>query len=290
MALAMQRYETNAQFKCPACENDVAMSVELPEPDYGADRTSDMAVFGDSYVSCPHCDTEFHLNAWSGPHECSLEFEDHPNRKIRTGPPSYSAPDDWEDYDPPENPYTIFMDSDAQLMNLLERHGGAADGTNLINRMVFAQYIGALEAFLADTLLNVVENDKDAFANLLAQDEELKKQKFGLAEIVKSPDLVKSKVRTHIRDVRWHNLARADVLYKIAMKFDLLAVLGEKKELLFQAVQLRHDCVHRNGFDVQGNRLDTFTKEYVASVAAIVRFLVGSVHGHIEFGDADEPF
>src|SRR5690348_14798772 len=106
-------------------------------------------------------------------------------------------------------------------------------------------------------------------------DTELNREKFTLAEISKTPDLVKLKVRRYIRDVRWHNLAKADVLYKMALKIDLFNILGnDRKDKLFEAIRLRHDCVHRNGFDVDGKRLDRFTEDYIKEVAEAIHHLI----------------
>jgi len=286
----MQRYEVEVAFDCPECSNEVAAVVPVPEPNYAAEEGSDMTVFGDTYATCSACTTEFHFSVWSGPHSCSLEFSDYPDRKVRVGTPSYSMPDDWEDYAPPESPYDIFVESAGQLTQLLEEQGSPFDGTDLINRMVFAQHIGALEAFLADTIINAVETDEDAFTNLLTSDDELRREKVGLLEIAQNPDWVKNRVRAYLRDVRWHSLARADALYKLTLSIDLFKILGAEKKRLFLAVQRRHDCVHRNGFDVPGNRLTIFTANYVRDLAKAVRLLVEGIHGQIVSAENKIPF
>ena len=285
----MPRYEVEAEFDCPECSSEVATTVPVPEPNYAAEDGSDMTVFGDTYASCPECGTEFHFSAWSGPHSCSLEFPDYPERKVRVGTPSYS-PDDWENYATPESPYEIFVQSDAQLTEVLEEQGSPFDGADLINRMVFAHYIGALEAYLADTMLNSVETNERAFTKLLTSDDELRREKVGLVEIAKNPDWIRNRIRTYLRDVRWHNLAKADALYKVALDIDLFKILGTGKERLFVAVQRRHDCVHRNGFDVSGHRLTVFTAGYVRDLAKLVRRLVEGIHERMELAKVELPF
>ncbi len=285
----MPRYQVEAEFDCPECSSEVATTVPVPEPNYAAEDGSDMTVFGDTYASCPGCGTEFHFSAWSGPHSCSLEFPDYPDRKVRVGTPSYSS-DEWENYATPESPYEIFVQSDAQLTEVLEEQGSPFDGADLINRMVFAHYIGALEAYLADTLLNAVETNERVFTKLLTSDDELRREKVGLVEVAKNPDWIKNRIRTYLRDVRWHNLAKADALYKVALDIDLFKILGTGKERLFVAVQRRHDCVHRNGFDVSGNRLTVFTAGYVRDLAKLVRRLVEGIHERMELAKVELPF
>jgi hypothetical protein len=85
--------------------------------------------------------------------------------------------------------------------------------------------------------------------------------------------LVERKVREHLRAVLYHNLAKVDVLYDIALGVRILNLAGDKKSL-FKAVILRHDCVHRNGFDKDGNELKVFTKASVQDMADLIKVFV----------------
>ena len=115
---------------------------------------------------------------------------------------------------------------------------------------------------------------------LIDQDDDLAKEKFTLAEISKEPGLVERKVRDHLRSILYHNLAKVDVLYNVALGVRILTLVGDKKSL-FKAVLLRHDCVHRNGFDKDGNELKVFTKAFVQNTADLDQ---GVRRGHREGG------
>ena len=185
------------------------------------------------------------------------------------------GPDEWLDYDVPANPFTIFMDSYHQTGDLLADHG-KEDGRHLINRLMFSHQVTALEAYLGDTLLNAVAGDAEAMQRLIDGDDELAEEKFTLSEIRKEPNLVARKVREHLRAILYHNLAKVDVLYNIALGARILNLTPNKAEL-FRAVKLRHDCVHRNGFDKDGNELTVFTKAFVSETADLVRGFVESI-------------
>ncbi len=87
-----------------------------------------------------------------------------------------------------------------------------------------------------------------------------------------------SKVRAYLRSLMWHNLPKADVLYKLVLGINLFAMIGEAKTaLLLKAVEYRHDCVHRNGYDKDGNQLQVFSLEYVAEVGDVVHEIVEGV-------------
>ena len=278
----MKGYQTRAEFVCPICGKNSATRVEVPAPGIWQDGNAGETE-GDVDVECMQCGAEYAGRAYVGPFHCNITLQKYPDTKVAANVPVYLEDEGWEDYEPPERPYSIFSDSDTQLTELLHNQGSATDGTHLINRLVFAHYIAAMEAFLADTLVNEVESDDESLTRLI-ESADLAKEKFTLSAIAKEPELVKSTVRHYVRSVAWHNLAKADSLYKIVLKIDLFGIIGEKRrELLFKAMQQRHDCVHRNGFDVEGKRLDVFTEDYIKEVAEAVRFLVGSVEGHIDF-------
>jgi hypothetical protein len=187
--------------------------------------------------------------------------------------------DEWLDPAPPDDPFTIFMSSYHGSGDLLAENG-SDDGGHLVNRLVFSHQVTALEAYLGDTLKNEVFRDLDAMRRLVDQDIDLKKEKFTLAEISKEPELVEKKVREHLRGIMYHNLARVDVLYKIALGVRMLDLAADTKPL-FAAVMLRHDCVHRNGADKDGRPLDVFTKTFVQQTADTIRDFVRSVENAV---------
>jgi len=184
-------------------------------------------------------------------------------------------PDEWVDYAVPDDPFTIFMSSYHHTGDLLADHGSDG-GTHLVNRMIFSHQITAMEAYLADRLINEIDADAGAFQRLLEQDEDLAKEKFTLVDISKNPALVQDKIREHLRAIQYHNLAKVDVLYNIALGFRILN-LAKEKASLFKAVILRHDCVHRNGFDKNGKELNVFTKAFVQDTADLIKSFVESI-------------
>lgn len=202
----------------------------------------------------------------AGPHEIIEDFD----YGLEHG-----EQDEWVDYAVPDDPFAIFMSSYHHTGDLLADHGSDG-GAHLVNRMIFSHQITAMEAYLADRLINEIENDAGAVRRLLEQDEDLAKEKFTLVDISKDPALVQNRVREHLRAIQYHNLAKVDVLYNIALGFRILNRAKEKPSL-FKAVMLRHDCVHRNGFDKNGKELRVFTKKFVQDTADIIKGFVESI-------------
>jgi len=204
----------------------------------------------------------------AGPHEVIRDFD----YGLEHGEPE---PDEWVDYSVPDDPLTVFMSSYHHTGDLLADYGGDSGG-HLVNRMIFSHQITAMEAYLADRLINQVERDPEAFRRLLGQDEELAKEKFTLAEISRDPALVGKRVREYLRSIQYHNLAKVDVLYNIALGVRILNLITDKPRL-FKAVLLRHDCVHRNGFDKEGTELRIFTKVFVQETADLIKTFIENI-------------
>lgn len=189
-------------------------------------------------------------------------------------------PEEWLDYAVPENPHTVFLNSYLHTSELLKEKG-SNDGANLLNRMVFSHQVTALEAYLGDTLINVVMDEPECLQRLIARADELKQEKFSLEEISKERNLVHRKVREYLRGILYHNLSKADVLYEIALGFGILNKMKDRKAM-FVAMSLRHDCVHRNGRDKDGKELTVFTKGFVQTTADRIKDLVAEVEAEVD--------
>src|SRR6266446_7573762 len=135
-------------------------------------------------------------------------FEWAPNEQ-RIQPPD----DDWSI---PDDPHGIFMESYHHTGTILAAYG-SEDGGDLINRMVFAQQVSALEAYLSDTLIKAISENENAIKRLVIKDKYLKAEKYPLADIITAPDFVAEKVRAYLRSFGYHNLARVDFLYRTAL-------------------------------------------------------------------------
>jgi hypothetical protein len=175
-------------------------------------------------------------------------------------------------------PYAVFFNSYCHLGDILTEYGEGGSGilrhsAPVITRMVFAQLIGALEAYLGDALLKRVMEDSDAVARLISQDRELVKNRFTLSDIAKNGNLVADTVRVYLQGILYHNLAKVAKIYKIALGIDIWPN-KETKAALFVAIQRRHDCVHRDGRNKDGEELVEVTTEYVREILETVHGLV----------------
>ncbi|MDP2229049.1 MAG: hypothetical protein Q8J78_16415 [Moraxellaceae bacterium] len=278
----MQRLESNVAFKCPRCGQMAAAVVDVPEPDWSmAERSSELYAEGHTEVVCPNCGADFSAYATNSGGSCEIKLDDFPGVRISCDPPYFSPEEgeDWIEQEITGDPFAFFKESYHQATAVLAQHGEDG-GAHIINRMVFAQQVAALEAYLADTLIKGVVADPRALQRLIDKDKDLLAERVSLSEIARNPDLLKDRVKGYLRGLLYHNLQKVDFLYWTA--FDI-RVLGSKDENahLLEAIQLRHHCVHRNGVDLDGRRLTVFTRDYVQLTADRMKALVERVQSQI---------
>ena len=142
--------------------------------------------------------------------------------------------------------------------------------------MCFVQYISALEGYLAETLVQGVDDDAEARARMIKADEKLRDMKIPLSEIERESDIVRRRVRSRLRDFVYHRLIEVDRIYTEVFEIKLFADDKEKARLV-EAVRHRHDCVHRSGLDRNAKRNEAFASPYVNNVAVAIETIVQRV-------------
>lgn len=270
----------------------VGAKLDVPELSFTGERASENVSEGGVEVVCPSCETPFSGYCFNSMGDCQITLDNYPDVEIDAELAEYSYDEDWVIYEAPDHPKAILVDLYHHASDLLSEHGGG--GAHLLNRMIFAQQIGGLEAYLADTLINLVKNDSDAMKRLISGDSDLRAKKFSLSDISANAQLVEQEVLSHLRSIVYHNIPKVRALYKIAADLDIFELLDATKDRLFKAIEYRHDCVHRNGRDSQGNLLEVFTKPYVQETADLIRDFVQKLEKELysrgDVDDLDLPF
>jgi len=284
----MQKFVSDIRFECPACNKWVQTQADIPEPNWGAaEKTSELISEDEVVITCPKCKEEFSGFANNSPYECSITLYDFPNTFVDAEPASFTPEDEWLDQYSDPDPHETFMDSYRHSQEILRDHGGE-NGNHLINRMVFTQQVTALEAYLGDTLIRAVKDNPLALSRLAEKDTTLNESKHKLSDIAANPSFVTDKVIGYLRGLVYHNIQKVDLLYRTALEIRIFGD-GDLNGRLLEAIKYRHDCVHRNGNDKDGNRLDIFTKAYVGSVADLMRDLVDRVERDMAEAFNDGP-
>lgn len=147
-----------------------------------------------------------------------------------------------------------------------------------LNQLLFVNVITALETYLSDTFMRAVLNDEDLFARFVESNPEFKEQKLVLSEIIKTFHELKSTVKRHLLKVVWHNLSRVSKMYECTLNVEFPKHIGD----LYQAIAVRHDIVHRNGKDKEGNEI-SISKERVENLIVNTGDFISTIDGGCNF-------
>lgn len=113
----------------------------------------------------------------------------------------------------------------------------------ILNRLLFANVITALESFLSDAFIKTVLNEDDNFQQFVETTPEFQKEKFPISEIYIQMNGLREKVINYLGNVIWHNIPKVKELYKNTLAIEFPEDLGN----LINSIKIRHDIVHRNG-------------------------------------------
>jgi hypothetical protein len=243
---------TQIRFTCPLCGRPNEQEIDVPDVDWNVEPLSDSLTEDDIDIECQHCGGYLAAHVSNSPSHCTVEFLEYPQVDVSADDAPFAQEPmeegDWR-AQVPELPFDELRTGlNTQRRMLAE--GWPSDRSVFI-RMVFAQVIGLMEAYLGDTLIRAVETDADALRRLVAGAEELSKEKLSLEEFLTNPGLVRERVWKYLRDIQYHNLAKVDALYNVALGFRLLTNKS-RNDRLFKAILCRHDIVHRNGKTKEG--------------------------------------
>ncbi|MGK0273344.1 MAG: hypothetical protein ACI88H_004024 [Cocleimonas sp.] len=121
--------------------------------------------------------------------------------------------------------------------------------------MLHAHVVSAIEGYLAGVFIHYVTNSESLTRKLVETTPEFAQRKFTLQEIYEKQSALKVIVSTYLKDLIFHDIKKIKPMFQ--------TVFGHRFEnlsWLFKAVELRHHCVHRAGYDKEGNKVEITTE------------------------------
>lgn len=269
----MQEFTADIRWACPECEQDNDQTVGVPELNYMAEKTRDMAVDDEIELECGHCGIVFTGWVYVDAGSTFFQMEDPTPFEFHGDMPHYGP--DIDEYIP-DDPHSIALEALGTLGAMVGQIPAPQGDGQFPNRLIFAGAITALEAYLSDTLLGAIRDNEKIFKEIATKNEQLKIIRLPMEQLVSQSDLVKTTVLRHLSGVMYHNLPVVSALYKDAFGVTILPD-KDRRDKIYQAILFRHDCVHRNGSNKDGEKLDVFTDQYVSGtldeVRAVIQFI-----------------
>jgi len=141
--------------------------------------------------------------------------------------------------------------------------------------MIHGHIVAAVEAYLSSTFIDTTLSSENHIRRLVESDPEFAKRKFTVKEIFTKKESLRDDVGKYLQDLIFHKIAKTKEMYLSVLDIDF----GEVK-WLFDAVELRHHCVHRAGYDKDGNKVD-INKKNIESLIENCTVLVQEIESTI---------
>lgn len=255
----MSQFDVEIAFLCPICGHPVQASFKMDPDD--EEHHEDVTCLNDEddhdwtvvvlHQECRHTaavveDSEV---------DVSLKVDDHA--------------DFWDEPEPEPNPYEIFRAAMCEWGRNVDDLGEAA-GHGSRNRMLFITLYSIAESYFSDAVNgNVVLEPAVQKQLLKTKGLGLADTKISLETILDKPDIVRERIGIALKSLSYHNLFVVDTVSKLAFGRTILPKDPKDRGLAIGSVPKRHDCVHRNGFDTEGNRHIDITPQYLREMGRI---------------------
>lgn len=272
--------QMDVSFSCK-CGEHIDATVYVPEPNFMAEKNKDSGVEHWEEIICKTCGEEheaYVTNTFYAA-DCSI---DHGNTEANYGMPYY--PEDEADelywYIDSQTHHEILQNHLKSVRTLLEV--GVPDDTLFsLWVMLHGHVVSAIEGYLAGTFIHKVTNSEELIRKLVETDPEFSKRTFTLKEIFEKQSNLKVTVATYLKDLIFHDLKKVKPMFKDVLGHDFGDI-----SWLFKDVMKRHDCVHRAGYNKDGEAIDV-SKESVLELLDRVEALAASVEATVS--KLDEP-
>jgi hypothetical protein len=156
--------------------------------------------------------------------------------------------------------FQSFSDSIENINEILEANVDGAAQTHLFG-LLYVSVITAIETYLSDAFINAVLKDNQHLRRFVENNPEFSQKRFSLSEIFSRHESIKDEVKEYLLSQLWHNIAKIKPMYETTLGAHFPSNLGP----IFQAINKRHDLVHRNGKDKDGKQIE-LTKQDVESL------------------------
>lgn len=243
-------------FRCPACNHSQRTEFfNIPSMNFGVNNN-----FGNNviyYHECPQCHETYTIALYSSDHFGEVfELDDKDLYDVREswGEDEYYKTlfDQVKEEIEEDRKYIdLFNESMANVARVIETVNGLSEkDKKVMHPMLYVNLIASMEAYLADTFIRSVLENEEYKRKFVKTFKDFERQQIPLRAIYEKMDGMEKFISDALRDVVYHNLGKVRKMYKDTLDVDL-GNIGE----LMKAISKRHDIVHRNCKDKEGNNV-----------------------------------
>lgn len=269
--------------KCPECGSEICQSMDVPSPDFSAETHRDSVNQDSDELYCDNCGKEISVILYSGYGGGDGEIDDIDDEDLICVDEHFPE-EDWEDID--EAFYDNFIDPHVKdLSESLNHIEILIEPTKkIIYRNFYANVISCMEAYLSDTAIKKIMQNDVFKRNFVKSSPYFKDLSIKASNIYDFYTDLDKAILIQLREIIYHKLGVIKPMYKSTFGIDI----GEIRDLM-NAVQKRHDIVHRNGHDKDGSEVQ-ISKEDVENLITDVSNFIQNIEtqfGNIQSDNAN---
>jgi hypothetical protein len=168
--------------------------------------------------------------------------------------------------------FKSFSESIEHIKAILEIDLNIATTKGHLLGLLYISVITAIETYLSDAFINTVINNEDNMRKFVKRNPEFTKKTFKLSEIYEKFENINNDVKSYLLTLLWHNLKKIKPMYKTTLDIGFPEDLDE----IFTAINTRHDLVHRNGKNVEGEKIvisQQEVEELIINASQFIEFI-----------------
>ncbi|MDL2403944.1 hypothetical protein [Rhizobium mayense] len=253
-------FDIEVKFLCPECHHP-ATSILLTPSEWTGETVGE--------VSCLNSEEAHNwtVRIVKNRGELTAHLDDRDDVEVSLHLPG--VPEDWYEPSPEPGAYGIFLRAMAEWRYTVGEIG-SFDGESSRNRMLFSNLYSIVEAYLSDTIIGAAIVDVSVQRQMLKLDDlKLKDKQLSLETVLAKPNIVRDMIKTTLQGISFHNLVLVNQMCANAFGSSILPSEKDDRKMILMSVSKRHDCVHRNGRDKEGNRHDDITSDYLRKLAGL---------------------
>lgn len=250
------------KFKCPECGEEVTTdALSVPSPDFSAETHRDSVNSDWFETNCEKCGHGFTIDLNTGFYGGDGMVDDVDEI---LGIEEEFADNDYEDFD-----QELYEATHTEVEHMLDSLDTIPERLRPFTcRLLYGNVITMMETYLGDTLKREVLKDENSVIKFVESYEPFSKIEIKLSGLFAKKDNLPKYIKEVLNSILYHDLPKIKPIYRTILGIDL----GDIKDL-YKAVLIRHDLVHRNGKDKDGNEHD-ITEDKVRELLNNVKALI----------------
>ncbi|MCU0342564.1 MAG: zinc-ribbon domain-containing protein [Ignavibacterium sp.] len=137
-------------------------------------------------------------------------------------------------------------------------------------KMIYANLITQMEAYLSDTFIKTVFRHSDLQRRFIETNPRYQKEKIEISNIYSWMNNIEKYIRDELIEITYHNIWKVQNMYKAVLEIDFPDNLEEVQEI----IQVRHDLIHRAGKTKDGKIINITIADIKKAVDRINKFIM----------------